>query len=118
MTLAATTLSDIVLNADEHDIERIFQACKDRRKTLSAARASAVQVGMKARTEGLSPKYLNGLTGVVERGSGRGSGRMGLRLDEPSTELLRWSGRTRVFVPADEKNYLLDGIPAQCFIPA
>ncbi len=117
MTLAATTLSDIVLNADEHDLDRILQALKDRRKTLSAARASAVQVGMAARTSGLSPKYLNGLTGVVERGNGRSTGRMAIRLDEASTSTLRWQGAKFRIAP-DTKNYLLDGIPTQCFVPA
>lgn len=120
MTLAATTISDIVLSADEHDLERIIQAVKDRRKTLSAARASSVQVGMQARTTGLTPKYLNDLTGVVERGNTRLPGRMAIRLDEGSTDLLRWAaarGR-KFFIPASEKNYLLDGIPTQCFVAA
>lgn len=121
MTLAATTISDIVLNADAHDLDRILQALKDRRKTLSAARASAVQIGMAARTEGLSPKYLNNLTGVIERGAGRGNGRLALRLDEKSTETLRWAARAamgRFYMTDEDKAYLLDGIPMQCFVPA
>lgn len=117
MTLAATTISDIVLSADEHDLERIIQAVKDRRNTLSAARASSVQVGMQARTTGLTPKYLNGLTGVVERGNTSLPGRMAIRLDEGSTDQLRWKGR-KFFIPVGEKNYLLDGIPTQCFVAA
>ncbi len=117
MTLAATTISDIVLNADEHDLDRLVQALKDRRKTLASARASQVQVGMKARTSGLTPKYLNNLTGVVQRGNGRSAGRMAILLDESSTTTLRWQGAKFRIAP-DAKEYLLDGIPTQCFVPA
>jgi len=76
MALAATTISDIVLNANEDDLDRIIQSVKDRRKVLSAARAAEVQIGMACTLTGLSPKYLNGLTGTVVRDP---NGRSGTR---------------------------------------
>lgn len=116
MTLAATTIGDIVLNADEDDLTRIIQTVKDRRKVLASARAADVQIGASCTLTGLSPKYLNGLTGVVVRDP---NGRSGTRayackLDEESTKRLRGQG-TRFFIPEATTEYVLPGVPMQCF---
>lgn len=117
MTLAATTISDIVLNANEDDLDRILQSVRDRRKVLSAARAAEVQIGMACTLTGLSPKYLNGLTGTVVRDpSGRsGTRAFACKLDEASTTRLRRQPSTRFFVPGDVTEFVLPGVPMQCF---
>ena len=116
MTLAATTISDIVLNADEDDLNRIIQSVKDRRKVLAAARAADVHIGATVMLTGLTPKYLNGLTGVVVRDPhGRsGTRAFGCKLDKNSTALLRRSG-TRFFVAEGVEEYVLPGVPMSCF---
>lgn len=116
MTLAATTISDIVLNADEADLDRIIQTVKDRRKVLTTARAASVQVGVKASLTGISPKYLVGLTGtvVLDPHGRRGQRAFALKLDESSTNRLRgMSGR--FYILPDEKEHVLGGIPMACF---
>lgn len=65
----STTLADVlgfVLNeATESDMDRIMGAWKTRRKTLAAENLATVKVGDRVRLAGLSPKFLNGATGVV-----------------------------------------------------
>lgn len=97
-------------HADEQDLEVLGRAIKDRRKLLGEQRAATVRRGVEVSLDGLSPKYLNGLTGTVE--TVRGS-RADIRLDEQSTVRLRLSGR-KFHVPSDETQYLLTGVPKQC----
>lgn len=117
MTLAATTIGDIVLNATEDDLDRIIAAIKERRKVLATARASEVQVGMACTLTGLSPKYLNGLTGTVVRDpQGRSGARsFACKLDEASTKTLRWQASSRFYIAEGVTEYVLPGVPMQCF---
>lgn len=72
---------------------------------------------MKATLSGLSPKYLNGLTGeVVLDPNGRSGARaFACKLDEASTNRLRWAG-SRFYIGPDVKEYVLPGVPMQCFV--
>lgn len=105
------TISFITNEADEEDLNRIFSALKLRRQVLGQIKASAVSEGMKVTLEGLSPKYLNGLSGVIVE---RNGARVTVLLDEKSTQMLRFSGQKRFFIPADCTSYRMAGIPAQC----
>jgi len=106
-----TTLTDVATfitnEATEDDIDRIYDFCKTRNKTLRTVRAASVQRGAKVELAHLSPKYLNGLRGVVETIAGE---RCGVRLDDASTDRLRFSG-TRYYISPDTTEHLLDGVP-------
>lgn len=105
----------ILTSATKDDLDAIFGAIKMRTSTLKAINAATVTVGAEAELTGLSPKYLNGLTGTVqtirrERGD--------VLLDAKSTRALRYSGSRKYFIPADQEKYLLTGVPLSCFVIA
>ena len=108
-------LQYIAYNATESDVNLFFEALKERRKALGTVKAASVSLDATVVLSGLSPKYLNGLSGtvtVLNRSSGsikRGS----ILLDEASTKKLRYSG-TRYHVPADMGRYTLGGVPLSC----
>lgn len=110
MSSLQESVSFILTQAGDTDIDRIIDAVKERRKILSKIRAASVAVGAPVRLDGLSPRYLNGLTGTVTKIDGN---RCTVTLDEESTERLRW-GRTRFHIPASVKEYPLTGIPLGC----
>lgn len=116
MTLAASTISDIVLNANEDDLDRIIQSVKDRRKVLTAARAAEVQIGMACTLRYFGDRPVNGLTGTVIRDPHGRSGQRAYacKLNEASTKRLRNYGG-KFYVPADVTEYVLPGVPMQCF---
>lgn len=117
MTASATiteVLDYVHARADEQDLDSLLQALRTRRKVLGEQRAATVRSGLEIRLDGLSPKYLNGLTGTVVTLDGN---RAEVRLDERSTTQLRGSGR-RFYVPAGEIEYLLTGIPKSCCLAA
>lgn len=97
-------------SADEQDLDSLIQAVKTRRNVLGEQRAATVRRDAPVRLDGLSPKYLNGLTGTVETTKGN---RADVRLDEQSTSRLRYSGK-KYYIPADESQFLLSGVPKQC----
>lgn len=99
--------------ADEQDLEALLQAVKTRRNVLGEQRAATVRNGTEVRLDGLSPKYLNGLTGTVVSTKGN---RADVRLDKASTNKLRYAGR-KFYVNANEEEYLLTGVPKQCCLP-
>lgn len=100
----------IVGSATDSDLAVIINAVKLRRKALAAVTAAAVRVGAQVTLGGLSPKYLNGLTGTVKSISG---GRCTVTLDEASTTDLKYRS-TRFYVGTEAKTYDLTGIPTQC----
>lgn len=114
---ASATITDVLdyvhTRADDQDIESLVQAARTRRKVLGEQRAATVRVGLEVCLDGLSPKYLNGLTGTVDTLDGN---RAAVKLDEVSTDRLRTSGR-RFHVPIDTRRYLLGGIPKACCLP-
>lgn len=69
MTTIQDVLDFVALHADQPDIENIWAACKRRQKYLrdnrAASNAASLRPGDRVRLSGLSPKYLNGLTGEV-----------------------------------------------------
>lgn len=106
MTLAPSTIADILANASDDDITQVQAACKTRHATLRQMTQATLQMGKPGRTKGLSPKYLNGLTGTITSASS-------IRLDAASTEQLRYSGR-RFWVPPEVTEYVLNRVPAGC----
>lgn len=108
----APSLSDalnfILTGASNEDLSRVIEAIKNRRTILSTINAAAVTVGAAVKLDGLSPKYLNGLTGTVASISGRSAT---ITLDARSTTDLRWNGRRRFFIAEGATEYPLGGIP-------
>lgn len=105
------TLQFITLRATDEDLERIFNATKQRRKTLGAARAATVTVGATVTIDGIRPKYLCGLAGEVQ--SIRGA-KADILLDEASTKRLRIDGWQRFPMTAETARYVVRGVPLQC----
>lgn len=116
MTITATApapsltdaLNFILSSASNEDLSRVIDGIKSRRGILQTLNAASVSVGASVKLEGLSPKYLNNLTGIVVSMSGRSAT---IKLDARSTQDLRWSGRKRFFIAADATEYPLGGIP-------
>lgn len=113
---ATLTITDTVdflhSQATEQDLDTVLQAIRLRRKALGNITASAVQVDLDVRLDGLSPKYLNGLTGKVTDLKGD---RATVRLDENSTDTLRVRSRgKRFYIPELTAEYDLGGIPMSC----
>lgn len=104
----------IVGGATEGDLAVIINAINLRRKALRAISAAAVTVGAKVTLDGLSPKYLNGLTGTVKSVQGA---RCTVTLDVASTDRLSWNSRYTVTVQAlknTDGTYDFAGIPSSC----
>jgi len=99
----------IVSRATEPDLDRLFAAVRDRRSALRTVRSAGVTAGRTVRLKELSPRYLCDLVGVVERITGK---RCTVRLDEASTNLLRFSAKRSDLMPGpSEKTFLLPGVP-------
>lgn len=109
-TTPADVIAFIVARADETDLANILNAVKARRKALGQINAAAVKVGQRVTLDGLSPKYLNGLTGTVLSVEGA---RCTVTLDRDSTTSLRYAGQ-RFRIPTEHMEYNLGGIPTQC----
>jgi hypothetical protein len=58
-------LSYIHSTNEDGDLDVIFDACRARRKTLGSIKAATVKEGDRVRIDGISPKYLAGVTGTV-----------------------------------------------------
>lgn len=112
-----TNLTDVLTfiadKASADDLERIWNAARDRQKTLRAIRAAAVQVGQDVVLDGLSPQTLNGLTGTV-LSIAKSSGQV--RLGEASTRRLRAARLARVPVPDNVTEHVLN-VPLSCCLP-
>lgn len=100
--------------ADEQDLEALIQAVKTRRHVLGEQRAATVRIGTAVRLDGLTPKYLNGLTGTVEATR---RNRADVRLDKGSTNKLRYAGR-KFNVNANVEEHMLMEVPKQCCLPS
>ena len=88
--MADITIGEVVVNIlngklDDGDFERILDAIRRRRRTLrvieTAKTIAVLEMGAKVELQGLSPKYLNGLTGTVEQIN---STRIRVKLDQPN----------------------------------
>jgi hypothetical protein len=99
----------------QHDLDAVFEAYKSRSKALRSVRAAAITLGNKVTIANITPKSLNGLTGVV---TALGSGTYAtVTLDPESTDKLRWGRTSRFVIGPDETEYPLKGIPKSCLIP-
>lgn len=119
MTTIIDLLTFVATEATDDDLERFYEAAKNRRRALrdqqTALIAAQLQKGSEVTLDDLSPKALNGLTGVVESISGS---RAAVRLDKDSTQRLSWSN-TRYAAGARiaGEGLLLPGIPIGCCKP-
>lgn len=104
----------ILTEASEEDIEQIYAAGKQRSGVIRALRAAIVSVDMETQLSGLSPKYLNSMRGTIVSIKGK---RADVRLDEKSTNQLRWAGMGRFVVADGDTAYVLTGIPLSCCLP-
>jgi len=117
--VAAVTLPGIIafiVSEDtESQLDQVTNAVRQRQRALRTVQAAAVRVGAQVRISGLSPKYLNGLEGLVETIT---RSRSNVRLSKMSTARLWRTGGTRAVsrfgVKPDEEHYLLCGIPLSC----
>lgn len=77
-----------IAELDEHDLNLVQTAAVSRRKALHQQQAMENQAtlapGMRVRTHGLKPKYLNGLTGEVTGGRTRRGTDIQVKIDEES----------------------------------
>jgi hypothetical protein len=108
MSDITTALQFILTSATEADLERVWDAAKERRKALGRITAASVTVGAQVRLDGLSPKYLNGLAGTVVDIKGA---RCTVLLDQSSAERLSFR---RFIVRGEDGTYRMNGIPLQC----
>ena len=113
-TTPADVIAFIVARADDTDLANIIGAVNARRKTLRTIAAASVKPGLKVTLSGLSPKYLNGLTGTVKSVEGQ---RCTVTLDRDSTDRLSWNARFSHTVQAlkhEDGTYDFGGIPSSC----
>lgn len=75
-----------ISTATAEDLDVYIDAIRRRRKDLTAIRSADVRSGSEVKTAGMSPKYLNGLTGTVTEITGQ---RCTLLLDPHSQDMLR-----------------------------
>lgn len=107
------TLQDAIAfihGADDSDIKRMQDALKARHKALRDIRAASVREGSEVVTSGLSPKYLDGLRGVVRNIKGQ---RASLHITDDASLRQITGTKYGPFAPVDE--YTLSGIPLSCF---
>ena len=117
-TLANPNINDVatfIHQASEESIGTIQQLIANRRKNIQNERAAQVTIGKTVTLTGLTPKYLNGLTGEVADLSGT---RANILLDEDSTLTLRLTDRTGKFSRnfGSEKRGTLKGVPLVCLV--
>lgn len=119
--IAAPSITDaltFVANAQSEDeLDRLRDAITARRQSVAAIRAAAITIGTRVQLSGLSPKYVNGLTGTVEAYSRGKRTRMDVRLDEVSTRRLRFMGASRFPVAEGVQEHLFGGVPMVCLMP-
>lgn len=112
MITTADVAEFITGSATEEDLDDVISAVNTRKRTLRDLRAMEVKPGAKVTLTDLSPKYLNGLSGVVHSTmGGRGIRRVNVTLDAESTRTLA-SQSTKYFIAANDEEYLLEGVPA------
>jgi hypothetical protein len=111
-------LSFIGGHAEPDALDTILDVVRDRRRALADAAAHAVTVGATVR-HSLSPRYLNGLTGIViaipaaRRGAKR---RCTIRLDQTSVTRLAQADSSYAHL-REETSYEMGGIPvAACHL--
>ena len=101
----------IMTECSSSEMNRIREDLKARQNIL----ASSISIGDSIRTMNLSPKYLNGLTGILfHKATRRGKVRGDIMLDEASTAILR-AKNSAIYVRPEAQEYLLTGISMVCF---
>lgn len=108
------TISFITCEATKEDTDQIISALNLRRRVLAQIKDATATQGSEVVLEGLSPKYLVGLSGVIVE---RDGARVAVQLDERSTQTLKFSGQKRFYIADDCTSYKVTGIPAQCAQP-
>lgn len=109
-----TAIGFVLSHATDDDLNRLFDAIKQRRAALGAIRAATLTVGTKVKIGKLTPKYLNDLIGTITAIDGK---RATVTLDETSTDLLRFTKQNRFVVPPGSTSYGVPGVPLACCLP-
>jgi hypothetical protein len=108
-TVSIQEVTDFIVDgATSEDLDRIYAAAKIRRTALRAKVAASVRVGTEVTLREISPKYFAGLTGVVTKIDGQ---RATVRFDARSTDVLRYKGARRFYIPAATAEYQAGGFP-------
>ncbi|GAA2783029.1 hypothetical protein [Saccharopolyspora taberi] len=117
MSASVLTSSDVVgfiqERADEHDLTTVIEAVKARRQMLRDQAAAAVKPGLEVVIDDISPKYLQGLRGVVKSIDSGRKRRAVVTLDRESTTTLGLASSKFGFLVGRD-SYDLDGIPVTC----
>lgn len=118
MPTATLELADVVgfvlQSAGETDLDGIARAIKSRRSVLREIAAAKVGVTAEVTIADISPKYLNGLSGVVKEIVDGRRGRIAtIALDKGSTSTLAYSSSKFRFL-AGQESYDLSGVPVSC----
>ena len=117
-TRSETTADDVVrfLNTctDMTVLRTIARQASHRQKQVETRAAAAAEIGTRVTLAGLSPQYLNGLTGTIDSRSTRGKARVDIRLDAASTAALRSRNTSRFYIAPSAETYVVHGVPIDC----
>lgn len=106
----------VTLHATSDDLDRIYAACRARQKALASVKAAAVKVGMVVTTEGLTPKYINGLTGEVTSITGA---RASVRFAHNQANRIAYTKHgPRALLTQEDPLFVMGGIPLTCLVQA
>ncbi|GAA2679065.1 MULTISPECIES: hypothetical protein [Actinosynnema] len=104
----------VLEHADKSALESITQAVKSRHGVLREKSAAEVTENATVTIRDISPKYLNGLSGVVKKiVRGHGKPHATVTLDKVSTDTLAFSS-TKFGHLAGRASYDLTGVPLSC----
>lgn len=117
-TRSETTVDDVIrfLNgcADMTVLRTIARQASRRQKQVETRAAASAEIGTAVTLVGLSPQYLNGLSGTIDSRSMRGKARVDVRLDAASTAALRARNARRFYIAPDAETYVVHGVPIDC----
>lgn len=113
MAALTDVLVYIANEADGDDIATIVSQIKERQRILMAKMSAGVAPGVRVTIRDISPKYLIGLVGDVQRIEGKIAT---VLFDEESTNSLRYGRQTRFHIAPGVDRYEL-GVPRDCCSP-
>lgn len=109
--MEAQQLVDEILGGSHDDLLDVIQdAIKTRKDAVARTRSSLLRVGDRVRTTNVRPKYLSGVTGVIES---KGNTSIRVRIDGEELAKVKSRGGARYL---DLDNTL--GVPYTCVEPA
>lgn len=113
-----TTLDNVVewiAGIDDEALDVVLAALQDRHDALHEARAQKAVVGTPVVVNDVTPRFLEGLEGVIED-TDPDEGEVSIRLTPAATARLRRAHQAD-YRTGTALTYLLTGIPASCCYP-